>query len=206
MIANFVIVFLDLATVSAGASRFKCLFHLDLDDSDDVAADSNNLYFACHSAHAPGKPAANPPNMDAWVAKLDRRTGKLLYLTQLGGQGVDLADRVKVDGRGYAYVTGFTGSRDFPLALRRRRAGWIPHRIIARRQSLLWRLCRQFGASPTRRSDSRGFRSCCICRRNRHPADRKGLAAAGPEREVRHVRRGSENSKELPVKLPSRQT
>jgi hypothetical protein len=53
--------------------------------------------------------------MDAWVAKLDRLTGKLLYLTHLGGKGVDIADRIKVDNRGYAYVTGFTGSRDFPV-------------------------------------------------------------------------------------------
>ena len=53
--------------------------------------------------------------MDAWVAKLDRQTGKLLYLTHLGGEGVDIADRIKVDNRGHAYVTGFTGSRDFPI-------------------------------------------------------------------------------------------
>jgi len=103
------------AVRAADAARLKSLFHLDLDDCDDVAADAGSLYFACHSAHAPGKTSANPPNMDAWVAKLDRRTGKLVYLTQLGGEGVDIADRVKVDSRGYAYVTGFTGSRDFPV-------------------------------------------------------------------------------------------
>lgn len=32
----------------------------------------------------------------------------------MGGEGVDIADRIKVDDRGHAYVTGFTGSRDFP--------------------------------------------------------------------------------------------
>ena len=91
-------------------------YHLDLDDCDDVAADASSLYFACHSAHAPGVIPANPPNMDAWVAKLDRRTGKLLYVTRLGGEGVDIADRIKVDNRGHAFVTGFTGSRDFPIS------------------------------------------------------------------------------------------
>jgi hypothetical protein len=91
------------------------LYHLDLDDCDDVAADAGSLYFACHSAHAPGKTPASPPNMDAWAARLDRRTGKILYLTQLGGEGVDIANRVKVDHRGHAYITGFTGSRDFPV-------------------------------------------------------------------------------------------
>jgi hypothetical protein len=53
--------------------------------------------------------------MDAWVAKLNRRTGKLLYLTRLGGSGLDIANRVTVDHRGHAYVTGFTASRDFPV-------------------------------------------------------------------------------------------
>jgi len=115
VLSRIVIVFLAVAAASADAANLKSSFHLDLDDCDHVAADSSSLYFACHSAHAPGAPVADPPNMDAWVAKLDRRSGKLLYLTRLGGKGVDIADRIKVDGRGHAYVTGFTGSRDFPI-------------------------------------------------------------------------------------------
>jgi hypothetical protein len=115
VLSKLLFVFLSFAAVHADASHLKSLFHLDLDDCDDVAADAGSLYFACHSAHAPGKTPSSPPNMDAWVAKLDRRTGRLLYLTQLGGEGVDIADRVKVDTRGNAYVTGFTGSRDFPI-------------------------------------------------------------------------------------------
>ena len=115
MLSKILIAFLAVAAVRADVARLKSSFHLDLDDCDDVAADSNSLYFACHSAHAPGAIPANPSNMDAWVAKLDRLTGKLLYLTHLGGEGVDIADRIKVDDRGHAYVTGFTGSRDFPI-------------------------------------------------------------------------------------------
>ena len=115
MLSKILIAVLSVAAVRADAARLKSSFHLDLDDCDDVAADSRSLYFACHSAHAPGAIPANPPNMDAWVAKLDRLTGKLLYLTHLGGKGVDIADRIKVDNRGHAYVTGFTGSRDFPI-------------------------------------------------------------------------------------------
>lgn len=52
--------------------------------------------------------------MDGYVAKLDRRTGNMLYLTPLGGEGVDIATRVSVGADGAAYVTGFTGSQDFP--------------------------------------------------------------------------------------------
>ena len=61
-----------------------------------------------------GNTPSNPPSMDAWVAKLERRTGKLVYLTKLGGEGYDTAVRIKVDGRGHVYAVGFTGSRDFP--------------------------------------------------------------------------------------------
>jgi hypothetical protein len=115
LLSKILVALLSVAALRADAARPKSSFQLDVDDCDDVAADSSSLYFACHSAHAPGKMPANPPNMDAWVAKLDRLTGKLLYLTRLGGEGVDIADRVKVDNRGHAYVTGFTGSRDFPI-------------------------------------------------------------------------------------------
>ena len=115
VLSRILIVLLALAAVRTDAAQLRSSFHLDLDDCDDVAADSSSLYFACHSAHAPGAIPANPPNMDAWVAKLDRHTGKLLYLTHLGGEGVDIADRIKVDNRGHAYVTGFTGSHDFPI-------------------------------------------------------------------------------------------
>jgi hypothetical protein len=108
------IILLAGASVRATGAELISSFHLDLDDCDDVAADSHSLYFACHSAHAPSKAPASPPNMDAYVAKLDRHTGKILYLTRLGGEGVDIAIRIKIDAHGRAYVTGFTGSRDFP--------------------------------------------------------------------------------------------
>ena len=114
MLSRMLIVLLAITAVRTDAARLKSSFHLDLDDCDDVAADSGSLYFACHSTHAPGAIPANPPNMDAWVTKLDRHTGKLLYLAHLGGERVDIADRIKIDNRGHAYVTGFTGSRDFP--------------------------------------------------------------------------------------------
>ena len=107
------IVLLATLCVRLNGAELISSFHLDLDDCDDVAADSHNLYFACHSAHAPGEAPSSPPNMDAYVAKLDRRTGKLLYLTRLGGEGVDIAIRIRIDAHGRAYVIGFTGSRDF---------------------------------------------------------------------------------------------
>jgi Beta-propeller repeat len=40
----------------------------------------------------------------------------LVYATYLGGSGVDFGVAVAVDAAGQAYVTGFTGSLDFPVA------------------------------------------------------------------------------------------
>ena len=54
------------------------------------------------------------PCKDAFLARYSA-TGRLLWLTYLGGSGNDAAYDVDVDDAGYAYVTGYTMSIDFPL-------------------------------------------------------------------------------------------
>jgi hypothetical protein len=107
-----------LTATSVTAQQVSTI-HLDLDDCDDIATDARSLYLACHATHPPGVSLATPPNMvpnmDGYAAKIDRRSGKLLYLVRLGGERLDIADRVIVDRRGFAYLTGFTGSLDFPI-------------------------------------------------------------------------------------------
>ncbi len=51
---------------------------------------------------------------DAFVAKLNSDGSALAYSTYLGGSGIDGAYGVAVGPNGYAYVTGFTVSPDFP--------------------------------------------------------------------------------------------
>jgi MYXO-CTERM domain-containing protein len=51
---------------------------------------------------------------DAYVAKLDPSGSSLVYATYLGGSQFDKAYAVAVDASGHAYVTGETGSTDFP--------------------------------------------------------------------------------------------
>ncbi len=51
---------------------------------------------------------------DAFLAKLDP-TGGIEYCTYLGGSNQEQADGVAVDSAGYAYVTGYTQSNDFPI-------------------------------------------------------------------------------------------
>ncbi len=54
------------------------------------------------------------PCGDAFVAKLDPTGSKLIYSTYLGGSGWDYSEGVAVDAFGNAYVTGNTGSANFP--------------------------------------------------------------------------------------------
>ena len=51
---------------------------------------------------------------DAFITKLDASGSALLYSTYFGGSREDEAFGVAVDSAGNAYVTGQTGSEDFP--------------------------------------------------------------------------------------------
>ncbi len=51
---------------------------------------------------------------DAYVAKLDANGSTLLYATYLGGSLTDIGRQIGLDADGNSYVTGFTGSGDFP--------------------------------------------------------------------------------------------
>ena len=102
----------------------------DLDIGDGIALDrKGNAYFTGEttSVDLPTTPGAfqeddpdpfvdvDNPGRDAFVAKLDRRGTALVYLTYLGGIGDDFAKGIAVDREGSAYVSGETGSDDFPI-------------------------------------------------------------------------------------------
>jgi hypothetical protein len=53
-------------------------------------------------------------NNDTFVAKLNATGTALVYSTYLGGSGQDSGNGIAVDASGNAYVTGSTGSSDFP--------------------------------------------------------------------------------------------
>jgi len=57
---------------------------------------------------------ASAGNGDAFVTKLDA-TGARVYSTYLGGSNQDSGNGIAVDGAGAAYVTGTTGSSNFPV-------------------------------------------------------------------------------------------
>jgi hypothetical protein len=67
------------------------------------------------TAGTPAQPSFGGGSSDAFVAKLSP-TSALVYCTYLGGSGDDAGYGIAVDAAGNAYVTGSTGSTDFPTA------------------------------------------------------------------------------------------
>jgi Beta-propeller repeat/Putative Ig domain len=58
--------------------------------------------------------ACNSVATDAFVTKLNVVGSALVYSTYLGGTGIEVGRAIAVDSAGNAYVTGNTGSNDFP--------------------------------------------------------------------------------------------
>lgn len=69
--------------------------------------------------HGPGPTLPPQPGVlqlgDGFALKLDPTGSSLIYSTFVGGMGADSLVGVAVDADGNAYITGFTGSADFPV-------------------------------------------------------------------------------------------
>lgn len=57
---------------------------------------------------------SNAGNADAFVTKLNASGSNLIYSTYLGGNRHDFGNGIAIDTSGNAYITGSTGSSDFP--------------------------------------------------------------------------------------------
>ncbi|MGD2085439.1 MAG: SBBP repeat-containing protein [Candidatus Aminicenantes bacterium] len=87
-----------------------------------IAADSSGYAYVTGATDSTDFPTlnqyqANNPGGDAFVTKIDTNqsgASSLCYSTYLGGDSSDIGNGIKVDGSGNAYVTGLTGSTDFP--------------------------------------------------------------------------------------------
>jgi hypothetical protein len=89
------------------------------DQGRGIAADSGGNAYVVGETHSGNFPTANAlqpstrDNNDAFVTKLDS-AGSLVFSTYLGGSGSDEAKGVVVDSLSSIYITGETGSTDFP--------------------------------------------------------------------------------------------
>ena len=88
-----------------------------------IAVDSSGSAYVTGGTYSPDFPTINPiqglnGNGDAFVTKLDPSGTALVYSTYLGGANSNTTNDyglgIAVDSSGNAYVTGLTGSTDFP--------------------------------------------------------------------------------------------
>ncbi|MCK4462592.1 MAG: SBBP repeat-containing protein, partial [candidate division Zixibacteria bacterium] len=89
------------------------------DEGWSIAVDSSGSAYLTGNTYSTDFPTLNSyqtyqGNIDAFVTKLSISGNSLLYSTYLGGSSVDSGMSIAVDGSGSAYVTGSTGSTDFP--------------------------------------------------------------------------------------------
>ena len=117
-----------------GGSSGGNFFTISGDAGNAIAVDLSSSAYVTGRTFSPSFPTKNafqssinipcltcPPVSKAFVTKFTPDGSSLIYSTYLGGSsqpsGGDFAKAIAVDSSGSAYVTGFTDSADFPLAI-----------------------------------------------------------------------------------------
>ena len=92
------------------------------EEVNTIAVDTEGNVYITATTYSDDFPTAAPLYESSWglpniiVTKLNATGSSLAYSTYLGGSGWDYAKGIAVDADGNAYVTGYTGSDDFPTA------------------------------------------------------------------------------------------
>jgi hypothetical protein len=90
------------------------------EDGMGIAVDGSGNAYVTGETFSPDFPTLNPCQAifqgvaDVFVAKLSGSGNRLIYSTYLGGGGMDEGNGMALDGSGDVYVTGYTGSSNFP--------------------------------------------------------------------------------------------
>ena len=93
-----------------------------IESGHSIAVDAEGNAYVAGVTGSSDFPVMNPIKgafggfVDAFVTKLDATGSALIYSTYLGGTESDQALAIAVDSSGSAYLTGFTGSQNFPIA------------------------------------------------------------------------------------------
>lgn len=120
------------------------------DDGLGVAIDGSGSAYVVGGTRSPDFPTRFPlqpeiardandlPPLDCFVAKFDPAGSRLVYSTYLGGNGGDACLAIGLDAGGSAYVTGGTGSADFPVVGATRPTHDFLAKLDARGSALLY--------------------------------------------------------------------
>jgi Bacterial Ig-like domain (group 3)/Beta-propeller repeat len=91
------------------------------DNGSGIAVDNAGRAYITGETNSTDFPTKNPVQVaygggyaDAFVSKINAAGSALVYSTYLGGSDIDAGLGIAVDSTSNAYVTGFTGSTDFP--------------------------------------------------------------------------------------------
>lgn len=114
-----------IASVEASLAGYNYVTYYGGSNADDgfaVAADAGGDAFITGATSSSDFPTVSPYQsalgasgaQNAFVVELNPSGSHALYSSYLGGSGTDMGLAIDVDGAGNAYVTGQTGSSDFP--------------------------------------------------------------------------------------------
>lgn len=97
-----------------GGTMMEWAEEVAVDDSGQayVTGWSESDDFPVHNAY---QETFSGGQCDAFVTKFNATGSDLVYSTYLGGSGWDFGEGIDTDSAGYAYITGHTGSNDFPI-------------------------------------------------------------------------------------------
>lgn len=94
----------------------------DWDSANEMVVDPDGSVYVTGITHNSSFPTTdgafcNTANVydDTFYLKLDKNGSKILFSTLFGGEGRDLPFDMILDDQGCAYITGRTGSKDFPI-------------------------------------------------------------------------------------------
>ncbi|MBZ5609136.1 MAG: SBBP repeat-containing protein [Acidobacteriia bacterium] len=98
-----------LFSTYAGGSSFDAIYGMASDPSGNLYVTGETASVSLWSAAPPAR-----TSRDAFVAKLNSAATQVLFTVYLGGSGDDSGKGIAVDGSGNVFVTGVTGSPNFP--------------------------------------------------------------------------------------------